>query len=124
MQAPASEARRTYLSLLHGTAKSPLRARLEAILEEHGMGALEIIYNDGKAEGVALGKAEGVALGKAEGVALGEALALLTVLRRRRVSLSAEAEARIRSTTDVVLLERWLERAVEARDEADLFVGD
>jgi hypothetical protein len=49
-------ARRTYLSRLHGTAKRPLRARPEAILEEHGMGALEIIYSDGKAEGVALAR--------------------------------------------------------------------
>ena len=62
------------------------------------MGALEMIYNDGKAEG------------KAEG----EAVALLKVLRARGLQIDAVAEARIRQTRDLALLDRWLERAAFA----------
>lgn len=109
-----SPTRRIYLSLLHGTARGPLRGTLEKLLEAYGMGALEIIFNDGKAEGLAVGKAEGKAEGLAVGKAEGEALALLKVLRARGLDVDAAAEARILATRDLALFDRWLERALVA----------
>lgn len=101
-----SRARRIYLSLLHGTSRGALRGTLEKLLEAYGMGALEIIFNDGKAEGRAEGKAEG----KAEG----EAIALLKVLRARGLHVDAASEAHILATRDLAVFDRWLERAVVA----------
>lgn len=56
-----SARRSTYLSLLHGTSSSVLRGTLEKLMAAYGMGALEMIFNDGKTEGKAEGKAEGEA---------------------------------------------------------------
>jgi len=106
LRSDATESRHVYLSLLHGTARADLRARLEELLEEHGMGALEIIFNDGKAEGVALGKAEGI----------------LAVLRKRGVAISPVIVERIQSTKDLTLLDQWLDRALEVTDADGLFL--
>ena len=98
LRAEVSPVRSIYLSMLHGASKGALRGMLEKLLEAYGMGALEMIYNDGKAEG------------KAEG----EAVALLKVLRARGLQVDAAAEARIRQTRDLALLDLWLERAAFA----------
>jgi hypothetical protein len=103
LRSEASDLSRTYLSLLHGTSRGGLRSRLEQLFKEkYGMGAMEMIFEDGKAEG------------KAEGRAEGEALALLKVLRARGLSIGAAVESRIRETRDLALLDRALAaRSVE-----------
>lgn len=102
LQTTDGDARRLYLSLLHGTARAPIRGILNQLLEANGMGALEIIYNDGKAEG------------KAEGRAEGEALALLRILRQRNLKVGPAEEARIRDNRDFDSFERWFARALTA----------
>ena len=126
LRSEASRNRSIYLSLLQGIATGALRSTLDKLLEANGMGgALEIIFNNGKAEGEAKGKAEGEARGKAEGEAKGkaegQALALLKILRHRGLELDAAAELRIRETRDLALLDRWLERALEARTVEEIF---
>ncbi len=91
-----------YLSLVHGTARHTLRARLTTLLEADDMGALEIIYEEGKAEG------------KAEGRAEGEARLLLAILAKRGLVVPPELRQRIHATTDLGLLERWALAALEA----------
>jgi hypothetical protein len=105
----ASPTRRTYLSLLHGVSRAPLRAKLESLLEAHGMGALEIIRAEGKAEGKVEGKVEG----KAE--------ALLHVLAKRGWSPTSSTRAKVLSTKDLGTLDRWLDRALEAQSMDDVF---
>ncbi len=104
--------RRLYVSLLHGTARGSLRATLERLKEECDMGAVEMIFEEGRAEGKAKGKAEG----KAEG----EATALLKILQLRGLEVDAAAEARIRETRSLDLLDRWLERALTATTVREL----
>ncbi len=53
--------RRLYVSLLHGTARGSLRATLEKLKEECDMGAVAMIFEEGRAEGEAKGKAKGEA---------------------------------------------------------------
>ena len=106
LRSKASRLRSIYLSLLHGIATGTLRSTLDELLEANGMGsALEIIFNDGKAEGEARG----------------EARAILKILRQRGLEVDAAAELRIRETREIDLLDRWLERALEARSVQDIF---
>ena len=122
LRSEASRLRSIYLSLLQGIATGALRSTLDKLLEANGMGgALEIIFNNGKAEGEAKGKAEGKAEGEAKGKAEGEALALLKIIRHRGLEIDAAGELRIRETRDLDLLDRWLERALEARTVEGIF---
>ena len=110
--AKESRVRSIYLSLLQGVATGALRSRLDKLLEANGMGtALEIIFNDGKAAGEASGEARG------------EARALLKILRQRGLEVDAAAELRIRETRELELLDRWLERALEARTVEEIFAA-
>jgi predicted transposase YdaD len=111
LRADATRFQKKCLSLLHGVARKSTRGILEGLMEEFGMGALDLI----RAEGVAEGRAEGVAEGRAEGEAKGGAKMLVEVLRARGVSLSASAEQRILATGDLATLERWMHRALAAR---------
>ena len=66
-------------------------------------------FTQGKTEGEAKGKAEG----KAEDV--------LKILRAHQVPLTPEDEARIRSTTDLAVLDAWFDRALQASSVAELW---
>jgi hypothetical protein len=103
LRADATRFQKKCLSLLHGVARKSTRGILEGLMEEFGMGALDLI------------RAEGVAEGRAEGEAKGGAKMLVEVLRARGVSLSASAEQRILATGDLATLERWMHRALAAR---------
>ena len=65
--------------------------------------------------------AEGKAAGKAEGRAEGEAHAILRVLERRSISVSAQQRDRILACTDLATLESWVDRAVTATSTEELF---
>lgn len=62
-----------------------------------------------------------VAFGIIEGKAEGEAEATLRVLRGRGISVSAEAEERIRSCTDLDILATWIDRALKVHTVDELF---
>lgn len=59
--------------------------------------------------------------GEAKGRAEGLAEALLTVLRAAGIEVSAQADHRIKSCTDLAQLESWLARAVTVRSTDELF---
>jgi hypothetical protein len=60
--------------------------------------------------------------GEAKGRAEGEAGAILLVLERRGVHVSAEHRERIRACSDLGTLEAWLGRAVTAESIDEVFV--
>ena len=62
----------------------------------------------------------GRAKGKAEGRAEGEAAALLKILTRRGLTLTAEQRRRIMGCADVAMLEGWLDRALSVSSTAEL----
>ncbi len=82
---------------------------------------------EGEARGEARGKIEGEARGKIEGEARGkiegEARALLTVLKARKLSVSAEQQQRIWACVDGAQLERWVEVAVSAASVDEVFAS-
>jgi len=86
-----------------------LAEALRRVMPEREKEMLSIAAQEWMAEGKAEGKAEG----EAEGEARGEAKALLRVLERRFGPLSAEARDRV-AAADVVQVEAWLDRAVDA----------
>jgi len=59
--------------------------------------------------------------GKAEGKAEGEAAALLKILMRRGLTLTADQRRHIVECTDLVMLEHWLDRALTASSIEELF---
>jgi hypothetical protein len=71
-------------------------------------------FADAVAEGEAKGKMEGKMEGKAEGTAEAKQDAVLMVLARRRLAVSAAQRAAILACEDVVTLDRWLAGAVDA----------
>ncbi len=71
------------------------------------MSALEMIHEDGRAEGLALGYRA----------------SLIALLRARGLQVDTGAEARIRETQDLALLNRWLDRAVDASTVEEVLAG-
>jgi hypothetical protein len=69
----------------------------------------------------AIGRAEGEARGRAEGEARGRADALLHVLASRGIAVRDADAARIRSCSDVSMLDVWIERAVRVQTVEALF---
>jgi flagellar biosynthesis/type III secretory pathway protein FliH len=59
--------------------------------------------------------------GKAEGKAEGEAAALLKILTRRGLTLTADHRRRIVECTDLAMLEHWLDRALMVSSAEELF---
>ena len=57
------------------------------------------------------------------GRAEGEAAALLKIVTRRGLTLTAEQRRRIMGCTDVAMLERWLDRALSVSSVAELLAG-
>jgi hypothetical protein len=80
-------------------------------------------YERGRAEGEAKGKAEGEAKAKAEGEAKGKADAVLKILMRRGLTLSADQRRRIVACTDLATLERWLDRSLSASSVDELLAS-
>jgi hypothetical protein len=62
-----------------------------------------------------------VAQGRNEGRAEEAARAVLTALRVRRITVSADEQARILASKDPAQLERWHERAIVAASVAEVF---
>lgn len=75
----------------------------------------------GKKLGLELGKAKGRALGKVEGKAEGRAEAVLDVLARRKVPVSAVVRRRVLASRDELELRRWFDRAFVVTTGAELF---
>jgi hypothetical protein len=57
----------------------------------------------------------------AQGEAKGEARAILRILERRGVSISAELRDRILGCSDLATLEGWLDKALTAASAEELF---
>ena len=60
--------------------------------------------------------------GEARGEARGRAAAVLSLLTARGIRLSGQALERVRTCSDVQLLDGWLLRAATMRPDADMFV--
>ena len=107
-------ARRTFVNLIHGTAGAvpTFCATLEKLLEDYGMGALDLIRKEGRAEGRSEGRAEG------QTIAL--RVALLRVLETRGLAPSAERLADIEAADGEQIL-AWLDRAALASRIGDVF---
>jgi hypothetical protein len=77
------------------------------------------------AKGEAKSRAEGMAEGSAEGMAKGEtkgtAVAILTVLDARGLSVTPALRKRITVCNDLPLLERWLRRVSTAASVEEAF---
>ncbi len=104
-----------------------VREAIEASMLKHGYRTpiLRDAYNEGEAKGEAKGIAKGIAKGEARGEARGKTeqarAALLQVLRRRGLELTADQRQRIAAETDLGRLERWLDSAVTAATLAEIF---
>jgi len=77
------------------------------------MRTMDLIFNEGKAEGGAKGKAEGEAKGKAD--------TLLRQLRLRGFEVDHATVQRIREVTDGTQLDAWLDRVLDAFRLEDVF---
>lgn len=76
------------------------------------MGALEIIYNEGMAEG------------EARGLVRGAAEASIRLLQRRGFTPDEPLVERIRQTKELSTLYRWLDRCLEAETLEQVFAAD
>jgi len=73
---------------------------------------------------LAQGKAEGMLEGKAEGIVKGHARAVIHLLRRRDLPISAELEHRIMACRDPDQLNEWLFAATLVTRAEDITGGD
>jgi hypothetical protein len=67
------------------------------------------------------GRQEGRPEGREEGRQEGEAKAVVTFLEARKITVSDEARARILKTTDLGILDRWLQKAATVTSVDELF---
>ena len=70
---------------------------------------------------IAEGKQEGLQQGKQEGMQQGEMLALQRLLAKRFGAIPAETIALI-SNAPLTDIERWLDRVIDAKQLADVFI--
>jgi hypothetical protein len=117
----SEEQRMLYSLLIEANLSEAARKAIEMQpgLEKFFSEAQRRNFERGRAEGEARGKAEGEARGKAEG----EAAALLKILTRRGLTLTAEQRRCIMGCTDVAMLERWLDRALSVSSVAELLAA-
>ena len=80
-------------------------------------------FERGIAEGKAQGRAEGEAKGRAEGEAKGKAEAVLKILMRRGLTITAAQRRRIVACVDLTTLERWLDRSLSASSVDELLAA-
>jgi hypothetical protein len=96
---------------------------IEANLSDAARKAIEMqpglqnYFSEAQRRNFERGRAEGEAKGRAEG----EAAAVLKILARRGLKLTAEQRRRIVGCTDLATLERWLDRSLSASSVSDLF---
>ena len=107
--------RQRLASLIEGAAPAEIRANILRLLEERGMRSLEIIREEGRNEGRAEGRNEG----RAEG----EARTLLKLLRLRGFAVDDATAERVLGTTDVSMLDRWVERSISASSLEEVLEG-
>ncbi|MFF3566984.1 hypothetical protein [Nocardia jiangxiensis] len=67
------------------------------------------------------GRAEGRVEGRAEGEVKMAAEKVLRLLQAREISVSADAEQRIRSCRDLAILDEWFDRAITATTISEIF---
>lgn len=113
-----SEEQRVLYSLLIEANLS--EAARKAIEMEPG---LEMFFSKAQRRNFERGRAEGEAKGKAKGKAEGEAAALLKILARRGLTLTAEQRRRIMGCTDLAMLEHWLDRVLSVSSAAELLAA-
>ena len=80
---------------------------------------LEKFFSAAQRRNFERGRAEGKAQGKAEG----KAAALLQILMRRGLMVTAEQRRRIVGSADLAVLERWLDRALSVSSVAELLAA-
>jgi hypothetical protein len=101
---------------------------LNIIFSKAPAGLLEIIMQDPKQEFLSDFARSYLAKGKQEGREEGGLEAgrkhVRAVLAKRRIALSPEDEKRIETCSDVATLDRWHDRALDARAIADVFADD
>ncbi len=124
--------RATFLGLIYGTASVRFQAKIDKLLEDFGMGALDLINKklrregrlEGLEEGLVKGLEEGLVKGREEGIeeglVKGRADALLRVLGARRLAVSPDRRTQIEQAS-VDELNAWLERAALAATIEDVF---
>ena len=121
-----SPARNTFVNLIYGTADPPFQAKLDSLLEDFGMGALDLINKklrrEGRLEGLEEGLQKGLVKGLEEGLVKGRVDALLRVLGARGLPVSPVRRAQIEQAR-VDDLDVWLERAAVAATIEDVFGG-
>jgi predicted transposase YdaD len=117
----SEEQRMLYSLLIEANLSEAARKAIEMQpgLEKFFSEAQRRNFERGRAEGEARGKAEGEARGRAEG----EAAALLKILTRRGLTVTAEQRRCIMGCTDVAMLERWLDRALSVSSVAELLAA-
>jgi hypothetical protein len=72
---------------------------------------------EGRQEGLAEGRQEGLAEGRMES----RAADILLILNKRKIEVDEESRERIKSCTDMKMLEKWLGRSLTAAKVGDLF---
>ncbi|TMQ05755.1 MAG: hypothetical protein E6J90_26785 [Deltaproteobacteria bacterium] len=102
---------------------------IEANLSEAARKAIEMepglvnFFSEAQRQNFERGQAKGKAQGKAEGKAEGEAAALLKILMRRGLRVTAEQRRRIVACRDLAMLERWLDRSLSVSSVAELLAS-
>ncbi|WP_044238063.1 Yae1 family protein [Chondromyces apiculatus] len=75
---------------------------------------------EGKREGLQEGKREGLQEGERKGKLEGKQDALLRLLARAGIALTADERARIQGCTDAATLDRWIENVIGAKSASDV----
>jgi len=102
---------------------------IEANLSEAARKAIEMepglvnFFSEAQRQNFERGQAKGKAQGKAEGKAEGEAAALLKILMRRGLRVTAEQRRRIVACRDLAMLERWLDRSLSVSSVNELWAS-
>ncbi len=106
-----------YFHLIYDALREPMRAALEKLIMER--------QAEAKATFPPFAQHlidRGVREGKLEGVLEGKRGALLQVMARQGIALTAEERARIDACTDAATLDRWLGNAIGARTAAAVLI--
>jgi hypothetical protein len=109
-----TEAALFYADVIRNALGPAARVALEALMQDPQHREFQ---SDFARKYTAIGRAEGEAKGKTEG----EAKAILRVLDKRGVTLTAEQRDRVLGCTDIATLEGWLDRALVATAAGELF---
>ncbi len=100
----------------------------DALGEQDGPKLLAVAHALGEAIGqgigLSLGKAIGESFGWIEGLALGRAEDVLRILAARKIDVGTRVRQRILACTDVIILDRWFEQALNATSLEDLHLTE